>query len=302
LIRDPAWIAIVTLGLGTPGCVLENNPKFGATLGDASQGSTSVVTVGSGSESTTGPQTTAGSTTAMSSTAAGSSSEPSTGAIAPNYAEVVLEDEPLAYWRLGEEFSTEVHDEVGNYPGTYQGAVQFQEPGAIVDEDTAVLFGGVGAKAVFGDVLDLGGPPSFTVEAWVRPDQRVVGWPAVLHKESERGWALLLNEYDGLSVAFIVYFGPTDSVGVFAAISANVWTHVVVSHDGQTIRLYLDGVERSTKISSTPVPDTDVVLSMGAYSSTGGRLFGAIDEVAIYDVALSPARIETHHRAGVGAQ
>ena len=72
----------------------------------------------------------------------------------------------------------------------------------------------------------------------------------------------------------------------------NTWTHVASTFDGAVIRLYINGVQvASTAFSGTMVPST------GALRIGGNSLFvteyftGRIDEVRIYDRALSAAEI-----------
>src|SRR5262249_37607737 len=63
----------------------------------------------------------------------------------PGYSAVILADNPLGYWRLGEsKTSMPAEDATTNgNDGTYVGEVTLGHPGAIVgDPDTAALFDG----------------------------------------------------------------------------------------------------------------------------------------------------------------
>lgn len=71
--------------------------------------------------------------------------------------------------------------------------------------------------------------------------------------------------------------------------SPDEWTHAVCTYDGTVMKIYINGrlagsMERTGGIVPSPRP-----LVIGAYSSDGNAGFtGSIDEVSIYDRALSP--------------
>ena len=60
------------------------------------------------------------------------------------YGSAVMQDQPLAYWRLGESSGTLAADFSGNTrDGNYNGGVTLGQPGAVSgDPDTASLFNG----------------------------------------------------------------------------------------------------------------------------------------------------------------
>jgi hypothetical protein len=85
------------------------------------------------------------------------------------------------------------------------------------------------------------------------------------------------------------------------ALTTGVWKYVVVTFDGITLTLYIDGQSQdssATPIVSIPATTNGFVLG----GRNGGNFLhyaGVIDEVAVYDKALSPARIDAHRRAAL---
>jgi hypothetical protein len=71
--------------------------------------------------------------------------------------------------------------------------------------------------------------------------------------------------------------------------SLNVWHHVAYSFDGATHYLYLDGAIVNT---STAAPNAHAITraQLGSYNS-GGSFSGGLDDIRIYNVALSPTRV-----------
>ena len=102
--------------------------------------------------------------------------------------------------------------------------------------------------------------------------------------------------------AYYVDSGPANTYSVGA------WNHFAGTYDGETIRLYRDGVLiASDTAPSGPIDSYPTSVRIGAfnnYTAPDGFLPGLVDEPAIYDRALSPdevARIYDAGGAGKGA-
>ncbi|HEX5975825.1 MAG TPA: LamG-like jellyroll fold domain-containing protein, partial [Nitrososphaeraceae archaeon] len=79
------------------------------------------------------------------------------------------------------------------------------------------------------------------------------------------------------------------------------WHHGVVTFDGSTLRLYVDGVQIST-LSTTSIPETvgNHPLKIGANSRIVSNLFtGSIDEVGVWNRALTTTEIANLMNNGV---
>ncbi|MCH8330166.1 MAG: T9SS type A sorting domain-containing protein [Bacteroidetes bacterium] len=115
------------------------------------------------------------------------------------------------------------------------------------------------------------------------------------------GWALQ-GESSGGRIAF-VYGNGSSFPEVFSTTNVldNSWHFIVGTLDGITLKIYIDGsLEGSLPYTGTPAGNTRDV-NIGA--SWGGGLFtrffdGLIDEVTLYDRALSDAEILAIYNAG----
>jgi hypothetical protein len=77
-------------------------------------------------------------------------------------------------------------------------------------------------------------------------------------------------------------------------VSPGVWHHVAAVYDGTTIKLYLDGVLDGSVVSSFAPTDGSASLKIGARGDDANtRLNGLIDEVRIFNRALSEAEIQS---------
>ena len=71
------------------------------------------------------------------------------------------------------------------------------------------------------------------------------------------------------------------------------WEHVAATYDGSTARFYVNGVEVASKPFAGPVGSSNT-WRLGAYDNTPVGFFdGLVDNVRVYDRALSPTEIQT---------
>jgi len=151
-----------------------------------------------------------------------------------------------------------------------------------------------------GTDLDFDRSDAFSYGAWVKP---TTGSPScVLSKNDDveglRGFDLMLRK--GKAVAHLIHEWNTDAIQVTtaASIPRNQWHHILVTYDGSSkasgVRIYLDGKAQAVKIghdSLTGTIRTEQPLRIGR-RSTSAAFTGLIDEVRIYDRALSAGEVD----------
>lgn len=216
------------------------------------------------------------------------------------YAKAVIAAKPLAYWRLGEISGAIARDSSGNgrhaklengYALHLEGA-----PGAgfcgARENNRCVQFAGGGLTAT----LD-GLPDNHTVELWFwngspSKDRDVIGrlyarGPEVLElvRHPQGGGAMLRLTIAGQR------HSPTRGESV---IRAKSWRHIAVVHRAGRVSVWLDGEEQFQALLA---PDEFAVgPHRGLTLASGGKDFpgfeGRLDEVAVYDRALSKEEIQ----------
>src|SRR5205807_2590144 len=82
-------------------------------------------------------------------------------------------------------------------------------------------------------------------------------------------------------------------------LSTGTWYHVAVTRASGSTTLYLDGVSKAAS-SSTPVSPAGKKKGIGADAQNSGSFFnGWIDDVAVYNAALSDVQVLAHATAGI---
>lgn len=73
------------------------------------------------------------------------------------------------------------------------------------------------------------------------------------------------------------------------------WHHMVGTHDGSTMTIYVDGVAVGSKVTAlnTSASFNHVGIGVDTWWSAGYHYMcnGRVDEVKLYDYALSPAEV-----------
>lgn len=146
-----------------------------------------------------------------------------------------------------------------------------------------------------------GGANPFTIEMWINPttistSQGLIGFGT--YSRNNESNAIRLG---GTAAAptIINYWWANDFTVNAPGLAVGSWSHLVVTWDGTTRSIYLNNVLLG---SNTPAPPNVTFLGV----ATIGRSYpteifsGDIDEVAIYDKALTPAQISAHYTAVSG--
>jgi hypothetical protein len=76
-------------------------------------------------------------------------------------------------------------------------------------------------------------------------------------------------------------------------LTANTWTHIAATFNGSIQRLYINGVQVSTRNQTGSTAVGTGVLRIGGNNPFGEFFKGLIDEVRIYNKVLTQAQIQT---------
>ena len=157
------------------------------------------------------------------------------------------------------------------------------------------------------DYVSMGNPVSLqitgsqiTLEAWIKPNA-FSGQQGIVGK-----WIFAPNAgYSMTSVDNgVVHFNLNTNinnnvVSGTGVLTANVWNHVVGSYDGSNAVIYVNGVAVKTQAVTGNIQNSVATVFVGYYEGTNKYFNGLIDEVRIYNRALSAAEILAHYQAGL---
>jgi len=202
----------------------------------------------------------------------------------------------VAYWSFDEGSGNIAYDASGNgNHGTIYGAKWTQ--GKI---GGALSFDGVDdyVRVPDSDSLDI--TNAITIEAWVNCGSSPAGnLRSIVRKEST--YALRFYS-DGTLEGLVWIGGRYKSSGIVPASIAwvpNRWVHWTFTYDGSSMKIYKNGILVMGPTAQTGAIDkTTNDLGIGGTGTGAYPFIGLIDEVRIYNRALSPEEIRFHYSRG----
>jgi hypothetical protein len=163
---------------------------------------------------------------------------------------------------------------------------------------SALSFNGSNAWVTVPDNASLDLTTGYTLEAWVKPTAANGQWRAAVIKEdpaqSELDYGLYGLTDSGPPSAHVLVGNPPDTyLRGTTAPPLNSWTHVAATYDGTTLRVYANGVQQASKAVSGAIDTSTGALRIGGNSIWGEWFAGLIDDVRVYNRALTTTELQT---------
>jgi hypothetical protein len=205
----------------------------------------------------------------------------------------------VAAWGFNEGAGTTVADASGNTnTGTISGATW----STLGRFGNALSFNGINNLVVVNSSASLNVTTAITVSAWVFPTAAQSGWRTVLQREVDAYFLDASNDGGALRPAAGGTFnGVVRNVLAPSAVAVNAWTHLAYTYDGAAIRLFVNGTQVATAPGTGILETNTKPLRIGGNSPYGEFFTGRIDEVRIYNRALTAAEIQSDMAAPVTA-
>ena len=106
-------------------------------------------------------------------------------------------------------------------------------------------------------------------------------------------------ETKGASSLVKYYAAGSYRVSTTATLDAGTWYHVVITNDGSTSKIYLDGNTTPIGTGSDPTNYVAAPLKVGGYFGNNYYFDGLIDEFAIFSSELSASNVSAIYNSGV---
>jgi Concanavalin A-like lectin/glucanases superfamily len=159
----------------------------------------------------------------------------------------------------------------------------------------AVTFDGVNDWVTVADSNSLDLTTGMTLMGWVSPTSVSGSWRTVIFKEGGAGsmdYSLYAGEDAAKPIGQVYIGGEQNAIGP-ATLPLAAWTHLAVTYDGAVLRLFVNGTQVATRSISGQITPTTGALRIGGNSIWSEWFQGAVDEVRIYNRALSQGEIQT---------
>lgn len=214
--------------------------------------------------------------------------------IAPGCSEITT-DNLVAQWKLDETTGTTAIDSVGSNDGAYYG---FDATSTVAGIDgTAQNLDGANDRIQISDSADFTFTGDFSLSAWIKHSGAAEantgdGWRVIAQQEaSANHFMIRVNDSSGgtngtVGVSF--YSGSVYGVNSTTNVKDGQWHHIVGVRQGSDLHVYIDGVlDNTTNSVSTGTVDVGGTLKIGSYQVSNELFSGAIDDVRVYQKALT---------------
>lgn len=225
----------------------------------------------------------------------------------PAYRDIVMEDGPVAYWRLSETSGTVATDETtNNLDGTYTGGFTLDQRGGVKAFDAdgrAVRFNGTSGFVSVGDNALLDVVAALTLEAWVYLDNRTNYYFIVTKNTTSstpQAFEWRIEQTTGKPQ--FLHGGATSTAT--NAVPLLGWHHIAVTRagaSGTTVTHYLDGIPNGSGTLGGTIAASAQELRIGSRDDDFTFIPGALCHVALFDSALSADRMALRYRVGLQA-
>lgn len=190
----------------------------------------------------------------------------------------------VAYYSLDEDTGDTVHD---NSSEGGEGTLQNMEeedwvPGKV---NSCLSFDGVDE---FVDCDSTDSLAKFSISVWVKPDGNQAANAAIISDKyvTNKVNYTIYFAANNLDVRCSIYSSGWKETADFT-LTDGVWTHIVFTYDGKTLRMYINGVEEQTHAWVGAPASDNSALFIGQRWDGGVYFKGLIDEVRIYNVTIS---------------
>jgi len=197
---------------------------------------------------------------------------------------------PVAAYSFNEGTGTTVADASGTGNAGTIGTATWTTQGKY---GGALVFDGSSALVTVPDSASLDLTTGMTLEAWVNPSTSLTGWKDVVYKGDDNYYLMGSSSSLGQPAAGGRYAGAYGEVFGTAALAPNTWTHLAATYDGAMLKLYVDGALVASQAQTGALTPSTNALSIGGDSLYGQYFTGRIDEVRVYNTALTLAQIQT---------
>jgi hypothetical protein len=230
---------------------------------------------------------------------------------ASSYAQRVISDGPVSYWRFSETSGAIAADSMGLNPGGVANGVTLGQPGAF-GSNVAMAFSGADGISVgvpgSSSLNAVDGASAVTLEAWINPTSLALPTHFGIFYSFPGSQASYLAVYNGSGVPQVLVSlminGTQQWFAAGPALAAGSWYHVAAIYDGSKLVLYVNGVAVGQKTGlSGQVTLGTAGLDLGGYPVAGGYGFsGRVEDTAIYARALTAAQVSAHFGQGTYLQ
>ena len=165
----------------------------------------------------------------------------------------------------------------------------------------ALQFNGTSSVVTIPDSASLHLSSGMTLEAWVDPSTVTSAWRDVVYKGDDNFYLeATTNNASRPAAGTIAGGGYAEAYGS-AKLATNTWSFLTETYDGSTLRLYVNGTQVASVAHTGAIATSTNPLQIGGDGVYGQYFAGLIDNVRVYNVALTAAQVQADQSTPVSS-
>jgi hypothetical protein len=203
----------------------------------------------------------------------------------------------VGYWSFDEGSGTDFYDANNANNGTLYNDVSWSDG----KNGSAISFDGVDDVGRVENSANLNPTAALSYEYWINPNAGYGpgDYATPFHKGGNNQWYSRINVAAGTITSVMIISWPDyTEITSPSPLPVGEWTHVTATYNGSVHKLYIDGAEVNSIPMSGSLGTTASPLDLGSSAGTSWQYNGLLDEVRIYNRALSAAEVRYHYNRG----
>ena len=167
----------------------------------------------------------------------------------------------------------------------------------------ALAFNGTNQRVNIPNAASLQLSSAMTLEAWVNPSTISNVWRDVVFKGNDNYYLMATTgpAHAGTPAGGAIVNGAHAEAFGTTTLTTGTFTHLAATYDGATLKLYVGGNLVGSKAATGAIMTSTNQLQIGGDSIYGQYFAGVIDEVRVYNTALTQAQIQTDMTTPIGS-
>jgi chitodextrinase len=163
----------------------------------------------------------------------------------------------------------------------------------------ALTFNGSSAVVTIPDAPSLHLTTGMSIEAWVNPSVAASDWKDIVYKANDNYYLEGATPGGRPAIGVTIAGSATEAFGG-AALAVNTWSFLAATYDGTTLRFYVNGIQVGSQARTGAITTSANPLQIGGDGLYGQFFQGMIDEVRVYNAALSTGQIQADMATATG--
>ncbi|MBI9109473.1 MAG: hypothetical protein JEZ04_22200 [Spirochaetales bacterium] len=199
----------------------------------------------------------------------------------------------VSFWKFDENRGVTAYDSIGSNDGVIHGASWVSG-----HNGSALDFDGDSDWVEIPDDVLLNINEEITVVAWVKISEHKSS--KIIEKETwNSGWSLNQDVWDGWEAGVFMQDGTRLGLGWGEGRpELNEWYHLAITYDEEEFKFFVDGVLKDSVSTGNTIKLNNKPVSIGSDEGMQKFFAGMIDEIALYDTAMTEENILTNYYDG----